>query len=31
VLMQKPARVLDVHVGWFLAEGDYYELLGLSR
>jgi hypothetical protein len=23
----KPARLLDVHVGWFLAEGDYYELL----
>jgi hypothetical protein len=22
-----PARVLDVHVGWFLSEGDYYELL----
>ncbi len=23
----RPARLLDVHVGWFLAEGDYYELL----
>lgn len=26
-----PARVLDVHVGWFLAEGDYYEVLVLAK